>query len=196
MNLTHRKLDENDIDWVFEIAQSQGKHMGESKALLGFDDTFDTREYWEDWITGENKSTYATFKDNDFVNLSSIYEWSLMPYASRKNALSSPKVGFAARTIFPAHDKFVFDTMFQKDIVKIYQCSSYDMYDYVKHPRRRILFENFNRLMKESWTHCIEEIIEAGEMTKWKGFQNMVGYKTWPIKLIIKSWTHKDYGIH
>lgn len=196
MNLTHRKLEKEDIDWVFEIAKAQIHHLGVSKDTLGFDDTFDTREYWEDWIIGENKSSYATFKDDKFVCLSSIYEWSLMPYATRKNALSAPNVGFAARTIFPNHEKFVFEQMFAKGVVKLYQCSSYDMYDYATHPRRRIIFENFNRLIKESWTHCVEEIIEPGEMTKWKGFQNMVGYKTWPIKLIIKSWTHKDYGIH
>jgi hypothetical protein len=195
-NLTHRVLEYKDVEWVTELAKQQVKHMGFMKDDVGFDDTMDTKEYWEDWIVGENKKTYATFKDGKFACLSSCYFWGLMPYATRKNAISAPGLGFAVRSIFPNHEKYCFDQIFEEGRVKIYMASNYDMYDYVTHPKRRIVFENFNKLMNESWTHCIEEIVEPGQMTKWKGFQSLTGYKTWPEKIMIKSWTHKDYGIH
>ena len=184
-----------EFDEFFRFFNHRKTHMTIPKEQMENYELFD-EQYWKDtWFDDENYD-YNVFvvrdsrADGKIVMTCSVYTWNMMPYASLQNWIGDEKLGMRAISVGLEMYHHTFDWCKKQGIKKVYMMNNLEMMKDGKFLRR--WFNTFG----DTWTHCIEEVIEPGRPTKWRGFQVLTGFKTWPVKMVIRSMTLKDYGLH
>lgn len=194
------KIYSDRLDDAWEIIESRDKHMGIDKEKFKGYDIFEYEYQKEKWFNDDEDSyqMVGTFdkaeKDENgrdkLLMISGYYKWAMMPYATGANWFGH-NMGIRSLGITMLHHKAVLDYIKDIGICRIYLMNAYSE---VTRGKKKEHLGDWNSMYGDEWCHCIEEIIEAGRPTRWRGFQVLTGFKTWPVKMMVRSFTLRDWG--
>lgn len=181
------KLDESHFDYVWEnLIEPMDSFMTIPREDIP-DSWMFTKDYWFRFFNRFEKdyNMYGTFDGDRLVLISSVYFWSLMPYCTGGTVVTD-KEYYRNKTRKTLVDQVKHNHKLLKMIdeederVRVYWLAGHRI------PKFRSVIQ------PEGWSYTLEEVIEPGHTTRWRGFQLLAGTSVFPKPIYINSWSKND----